>query len=187
MSYSYDVAVLVGSLRQDSLNRKTARALMTLAPSALALEFVEIGTLPLYNQDLDTAQPPAEWQTFRDRVRAADALLFATPEYNRSVPGALKNAIDVGSRPGGRSAWSGKPAAIVSVTAGPLGAMAGNHALRQSLLPLNVSVMPAPEAYIAMAGDLFDAEGKLANDSTREFLTKFMQAFAEWVAKIVPK
>jgi len=180
MGTMHDVAVLVGSLRKDSLNRKMAHALAELAPAALKLGIVEIGQLPLYNADEDT-NPPAAWTTFRERVRAADALLFVTPEFNRSVPGALKNALDVGSRPSGRSAFSGKPGAIVSVSPGALGAFGANHHLRQSLVFLNVPAMPQPEAYVGGAGQLFDATGKLVNDGTRKFLEQFMQAFAAWV------
>jgi chromate reductase len=146
-----DVAVIVGSLRKGSLNRLAARALATLAPAGLALEEVEIRALPLYDQDLETDAPPAAWTAFRDRVRRCDAVLFVTPEYNRSVPGALKNALDVGSRPYGRSAWAGKPAAIVSVSPGALGAFGANHHLRQSLVFLDMPAMQQPEAYVGGA------------------------------------
>ncbi len=175
-----NVAVFVGSLRQDSLSRKVANALVALTPASLKLELVEIGQLPLYNQD-DDANPPAVWTAFRQRVKAADAVLFVTPEYNRSVPAALKNALDVASRPYGQSAWNGKPGAVISVSPGALGAFGANHHLRQSLVFLNVPVMQQPEAYIGGAAKLFDPAGKLVNDDTREFLRKFMQAFAAWV------
>jgi len=181
MAKTYNVAVLVGSLRKDSINRKVANALIELAPPSLKLGFVEIGGLPLYNQD-DDASPPAPWVQFRNQVKAADAVLFVTPEYNRSVPAALKNAIDVGSRPYGQSAWSGKPAAIVSAAPGAIGAFGANHHLRQSLVFLNVPAMQQPEAYIGGADKLFGPDGKLTNATTREFLQKFMQAFADWIA-----
>ncbi len=187
MSSPRTVAVLVGSLRKDSLNRKMASALIAAAPDSLRFSFVEIGELPLYNQDLETATPPPAWTAFRSAIRGADALLFVTPEYNRSVPGALKNAIDVGSRPGGKSVWNGKPAAVVSVTQGALGAIAANHALRQSLVTLNVPTMAQPEAYIGKAATLFDAAGALTDDSTREFLAKFAAAFAQWVDRNAPR
>src|SRR4051812_16886126 len=174
------VAVLVGSLRAEAFSRKLARALSELAPAELQLEVVEIGQLPHYNQDLD-AQPPAEWRAFRERVKAADAVLFVTPEYNRSVPGVLKNAIDVGSRPYGQSAWDRKPGAVVSVSPGAIGAFGANHHLRQSLVFLNVPAMPQPEAYIGGAAKLFDESGALTNPGTREFLGTFMSAFARWV------
>ena len=176
------IAVIVGSLRKDSYNRKMAKALMALAPESLSLEILEIGGLQLYNQDLDET-PPAEWTGFRDRLRGHDGVLFVTPEYNRSVPAALKNAIDVGSRPYGKSAWDGKPGAIVSVSPGAIGGFGANHHLRQSLVFLNVPAMPQPEAYIGDAAKLFDDAGDLANESTREFMRKFMAAFAAWVAK----
>ena len=140
MSTNKNVAVIVGSLRKASLNRMAAHALAAAAPEGLTLQIVEIGDLPLYNQDLDDA-PPAAWIAFRDKIKAADAVLFVTPEYNRSVPGAVKNAIDVGSRPYGQSAWSGKPGAVVSVSPGGIGGFGTNHHLRQSLVFLNVPAM----------------------------------------------
>lgn len=178
-----DIAVLVGSLRKESFTRKTANTLIGLAPSNLKLAIVEIGNLPLYNQDLDSGTPPGEWTAFRDRVRPVQGVVFVTPEYNRSVPGVLKNAIDVGSRPYGKSVWDKKPAAIVSVSPGALGAFGANHHLRQSLVFLNMPAMQMPEAYVGGADKLFDAQGKLINDSTREFLSKFLQAYAGWVEK----
>ena len=178
------VAVLVGSLRKASLNRKVAHAAMAVAPASLEMGFVEIGALPLYNEDLEADKPEA-WAGFRAAIKAADALLFVTPEYNRSVPGVLKNAIDVGSRPYGQSVWGPKPAAIISVSPGVLSAFGANHHLRQSFVFLNVWPMQQPEAYIGGAGKLFDADGKLANDATREFLQKFMVAFSEWIEKMV--
>ena len=180
-----DVAVVVGSLRKESFSRKMARAAAEVAPETLKLEIVEIGQLPHYNQD-DDVNPPASWTQFRDRIRRADAVLFVTPEYNRSVPGVLKNAIDVASRPYGKSAWDKKPAAIVSVSPGALSAFGANHHLRQSLVFLNMPAMQQPEAYIGGADKLFDAEGKLINDSTRGFLGKVMQAFAAWIDKLAP-
>jgi chromate reductase, NAD(P)H dehydrogenase (quinone) len=178
-----DIVVIVGSLRKESFNRKMANALAGLAPDALKLEIVEIGQLPLYNQDLDPDSAPATWKEFRARVKKADGVLFVTPEYNRSVPAPLKNAIDVGSRPYGQSVWDKKPAAVVSVSPGLIGAFGANHHLRQSLVFLNMPAMQQPEAYIGGADKLFDAGGKIANDGTREFLTKFMAAFAAWVEK----
>src|SRR3954467_3546721 len=181
MDRTNDVAVIVGSLRKDSINRKVANALAEFAPAALKLSIIEIGHLPIYNQDGDE-NPPAAWTEFRERIRAADAVLFVTPEHNRSVPAALKNAIDVGSRPYGHSAWSGKPGAVVSASPGAIGGFGANHHLRQSLVFLNVPAMAQPEAYIGGAGTLFDAEGKLANDGTSEFLRSFMKAYAAWIS-----
>ena len=145
MATTRTVAILLGSLRKDSINRKVANALKELAPTSLKLDVVEIGSLPLYNQDLD-ASPPAEWVAFRNRVLSFDALLFVTPEYNRSVPGVLKNAIDVGSRPYGHSVWDGKPAGVVSVSPGAVGGFGANHHLRQSFVFLNMPAMAQPEA-----------------------------------------
>ena len=137
--------------------------------------------MPIYNQDGD-ANPPAEWTAFRERIRAADAVLFVTPEHNRSVPAALKNAIDIGSRPYGKSAWSGKPGAVVSASPGGIGGFGANHHLRQSLVFLDVPAMAQPEAYIGGADKLFDANGKLVDDGTRKFFGGFMQAYAAWIA-----
>ena len=176
-----DVAVLVGSLRRESFTRRIAVALGRLAPQALKLEIVEIGDLSLYNQDLETDDPPTPWRRFRDRIRAADAVLFATPEYNRSVPAVLKNALDVGSRPSGRSAWDGKPGAVVSVSPGALGGFGANHHLRQSLVFLNVPTLQQPEVYLGGVANLVDAEGNITNEGTRAFLATFMNAFARWI------
>jgi chromate reductase len=137
-----------------------------MAPPSLRCRLVEIGGLPLYNQDLDIT-PPNEWVDFRREVAKAHAVLILTPEYNRSVPGCLKNALDVGSRPPQKNAWNGKPAAIVSVTPGKLGAFGANHAVRQSLVFLNMPAMQQPEAYISGAGDLFDETGKLKSDDVK--------------------
>jgi chromate reductase len=179
-----DVAVIVGSLRKGSLNRKMATALAALAPSSLKLEIVEIGDMPLYNEDLEANIPPS-WAAFRARVRRADAVLFVTPEYNRSVPGAIKNAIDVGSRPYGSSVWTGKPGAVVSVSPGAVGGFGANHHLRQSLVFLDVPVLQQPEMYIGGANKLFGEAGEISADSTRDYLQKFLGAFAAWIDKIV--
>lgn len=184
MTKSYDVAVLVGSLRKKSICRKTALTLASLAPASIKLDIVEIGQLALYNQDLDEASPEA-WTNFRDRIKRADAVLFVTPEYNRSVPAALKNALDVGSRPYGKSAWSGKPGAVVSVSPGALGAFGANHHLRQSLVFLNVPTLQQPEAYLGGAGNWHDADGTLVDESARTFLQTFINAYAAWTDKMV--
>ena len=180
------VAAVVGSLRKDSFNRKMAHALAALAEPALGFDFPQIDGLPLYNQDLDN-DPPAPWKEFRDRIRRVDAVLFVTPEYNRSVPGVLKNAIDVASRPYGKSVWDGKPAAVVSVSPGGIGGFGANHHLRQSLVFLNMPVLQSPEAYIGGAADLFDESGKLKNEATRAYLKKFVDAFAQWIETVLAK
>ena len=180
MSKTRDVAVFVGSLRKESINRKVANALVELAPATLKLRIIEIGHLPIYNQDGDE-NPPAAWTEFRERIRTADAVLFVTPEHNRSVPAALKNALDVGSRPYGKSAWDGKPGAVVSASPSGIGGFGANHHLRQSLVFLNVPAMPQPEAYLGGADKYFGADGKFANDGTRKFLESFMQAYGSWI------
>ena len=178
------IAVFVGSLRKGSFNRRMAKALIALAPESLLFEMVEIGGLALYNQDYDDeGTPPSSWTEFRQRVKSFDGVLFVTPEYNRSVPAVLKNALDVGSRPFGQSVWGGKPGAVISVSPGVIGGFGANHHLRQSLVFLDIPAMPQPEAYIGGAAQLFDADGSIKNEATREFLVKFMEAFAAWVVK----
>jgi chromate reductase len=185
MDKPLDIAVLVGSLRKDSLNRRTASALAELAPESIKLEQVGIGQLPLYNQDLDEA-PPAEWIAFRQRIKKADGVLFVSPEYNRSVPGVLKNAIDVGSRPYGQSAWQGKPGGVVTVSPGAIGGFGANHHLRQMLVFLDVYPMQQPEAYMGNAGKWFGDDGTLQDESARKFLQTFINAYAAWVQRLIP-
>lgn len=175
------VGVITGSLRRDSFSVALSCALVELVPPGLRLVPIEIGDLPLYNEDLETTTPPPAWSAFRANVAAVDGLLFVTPEYNRGIPGGLKNAIDVGSRPWGKSVWAGKPAAIISVSAGALGAMAASHQLRTVLSGVNVPVMTDPEVFISNAGTLFDEGGKLTNPTTREFLATVMRKFAAWI------
>lgn len=176
----YKIAVIVGSLRKESYNLKTAKALIDLAPKSLSLELLNIANLPMFNEDLE-ATPPQEWETLREQIKAVDGLLFLTPEYNRSVPGVLKNAIDVGSRPYGKNSWDGKPAAIVSVSIGNISGFGANHHLRQSLVFVNVPAMAQPEAYIGGCAAFFDDNGKLNNDATKDFLKTFLTAFEKWV------
>lgn len=178
------IALIVGSLRKDSFNRKIALELARLAPAHLKLEIVEIGDLGPYNQDFDDS-PPAEWVAFRDKVRAADGVLFVTPEYNRSIPGVLKNAIDIGSRPYGKSAWTKKPGAIVSATPGALGAFGSNHHLRQSAVFLDIPMMQQPEAYFSHVGGWFGDDGKLTDEKAVKLLTSFISCYGDWVEKIL--
>lgn len=180
----HKIAVLVGSLRKESFNRKVADAIAASKPANLEFEQVPIGDLPFYNEDLETASPPPQWTAFRDRIRAADGVLFVTPEYNRSVPGVLKNAIDVGSRPYGKSVFDGKPAGVVSVSLGPISGFGANHHLRQSLVFLNMPVLQQPEVYIGNAATLFDKDTGALNESTRKFLGTFVDAFGKWVDRI---
>jgi chromate reductase len=177
------VAVVVGSLRKGSFSRLVAKTCVEVAPDSLSFAFIDIGKVSLYNQDQDTDSPPESWKELRDAIRPCDAVLFVTPEYNRSVPGVLKNAIDIASRPYGKSAWDAKPCAIVSVSPGAMGAFGSNHHLRQSLVFLNMPTMSQPEAYVGNAAKMFDDNGKITNDGTREFLTKFMAAYATWVER----
>lgn len=180
---SVRVALIVGSLREGSYSRHIAQAIKELAQPALDLVPVEFGDLPLYNPDLDTDAPPAAWTRFREEVAATQAVLFVTPEYNRSIPGGLKNALDVGSRPYGHSVWQAKPAAIVSVSPGAVSGFGANHHLRQPLVFLNMPTLQQPEAYIGNVAALLDEHGKLTNPGTRDFLKAFADAFAAWIEK----
>jgi chromate reductase len=184
MDRPMNVCVLVGSLRKASFSRMLANALIALAPPSMKLDIVEIGQMPFYNEDLETTAPPAPWIAFRQCVKAADAVLFVTPEYNRALTAVLKNALDVGSRPYGSSVWDRKPGAIISNSPGTVGAFGANHILRQSLVFLNVPTMQQPEAYISHVDKLFDEHSRIASDGTRKFLGDFMQAFANWVETI---
>jgi NAD(P)H-dependent FMN reductase/ketosteroid isomerase-like protein len=177
------VAVIVGSLRRASFSRKIARALIERAPESLACQVIEIGDLPLYNEDLD-ADPPETWTRFRAQLTGVDAILFVTPEYNRSLPGCLKNALDVGSRPSGRNLFDGLPAGVISVTPYKLGAFGANHALRQTFVYLNLLVMQQPEAYIGGVSELFDKAGGLVSAETGHFLDRFLIALDAWVTTI---
>jgi chromate reductase len=180
-----DVAVIVGSLRKASYNRMVANALIELAPAALKLEIVEIGQLPLYNQDYDADSPP-EYAPFRERIARADAVLFVTPEHNRSMPAAMKNALDVASRPWGKNVWAGKPAGVLAASIAATGGFGANHHLRQSLSYLDMPTLQQPEVYIGKVQDLVDeASGKVTAASTREFLGKFMGAYAGWVGRLL--
>jgi len=183
MSTTYNVAVLIGSLRKKSFHRLLAQALVGLALPSLCLEIVEVGDLPFYNEDLEP-ETPATWQALRQRVQQADAVLLLTPEYNRSVPAVLKNAVDVLSRPYGKGALTGKPAAVISASPGAMGGFGANHHPRQSLVGVGAKAMASPEAYIGGVTSLFDEQGALVNEKTREFLQVFMKAFANWTAAV---
>ena len=182
MSEILDVVVIVGSLRKGSHTRRLANALASVAPASMRLEIVPIGDLPLYNEDLE-AETPAAWRAFRERLARCHAVLFATPEYNRSVPGALKNAIDVGSRPFGKNVWDKKPAAIVSASPGAIGAFGANHHLRQSLVFLNMPTLQQPEAYIGGVDKLLDANGAFVSEGTKKFCTTIMSTFEAWIRR----
>jgi chromate reductase len=177
----YPIAVLVGSLRRDSFNRRLATAMARLAPADFGFTTVDIGGLPLYNQD-DDAHPAAAVQQFKARIAAAQGLLFVTPEYNRSLPGVLKNALDQGSRPYGQSAWAGKPAGVMGASPGASGtAMAQQH-LRNILVSLDVPTLGQPEAFILAKDGLFDADGGIG-DGSRPFLQGWMDRYVAWVKR----
>ena len=181
---AYKIAIIVGSLREGSLNRKMARAICAIRDDNLDCSMVEMGDLPLYNQDLD-ADPPEPWVRFRDEVRPADGVLFVSPEYNRGIPGVLKNAIDVGSRPYGQSVFDKKPAAIVTVSPGSIGGFGANHQIRQTCVFLNMPVMQQPEAYLGhVSDDSFDENGQLKDGPLKELVTKLAHAFHDWVDMI---
>lgn len=178
------IGVIVGSLRKESWNRKLANALKDITPPNILLQLIEIGQLPLYNQDPDDEGTPlAEWTKFRKEMNEVDGFLFLTPEYNRSIPAPLKNAIDVGSQPYGKSVWSGKPGAVISSSIGNIGGFGANQHLRQTFVFLDVRVMQQPEAYIAHIHNIFNENGQIVNEGTRDFLTHYMTSFGKWVAQ----
>jgi chromate reductase len=184
MPQQRDIAVLVGSLRHGSWNRIAARAVVEVAPAHLRFRFVD-PVVSFFNQDLDTDDPPADWKRLRADIAPADAVLFATPEYNRSVPGVLKNAIDVASRPYGKGALLGKPAAVMSTSIGQIGGFGANHHLRQMAAYLNMPMLQQPEIYLGPAEDLFDRDGRVKREDTRELLRGFAIAFADWIERVI--
>lgn len=176
------IGVIVGSLRKGSFSRMVARALEAAAPPGLEFVHIDYGDLTAFNQDLEET-PPASWVAFRQAVASVDALLFVTPEYNRSIPGALKNALDIGSRPYGHNVWAGKPGLVVSSSMGKQGGFGAYHHLRQVLSFLDVPLPGQPEVYLSDVHTLFDENGQLTNESTRHFLETAMAQFAKWVAR----
>jgi chromate reductase, NAD(P)H dehydrogenase (quinone) len=181
---AYRIAIIVGSLREGSINRKVARSICALRNDNLNCSMIEIGDLPLYNQDLDTS-PPEQWLRFRRQVAEADGVLFCSPEYNRGVPGVLKNAIDVGSRPYGQSVFDKKPAAIVTASPGSIGGFGANHQIRQACVFLNMPMMQQPEAYLGhVTDDSFDADGTLKEGPLKGLIETLAHAFHDWVHMI---
>lgn len=174
------IGLIIGSLRKDSFNRKIAHTLMHLAPKSLDMKIIEIGQLPFFNQD-EEASPPHAWVQFREAIKPLDGFILITPEYNRSVPAVLKNALDVGSRPYGENLWNGKPCAIVSASIGAIGGFGANHHLRQSMVFLNAPCMQQPEVYLSFVDKLFDDKGNINSEGTKTFLSQFMQTFLTWV------
>ncbi|MES2939597.1 MAG: NAD(P)H-dependent oxidoreductase [Pseudomonadota bacterium] len=185
MTAQLQVGVIAGSLRQASYSRRIAQALGELAPSGMALRDIPYGDLPLYNGDLEDPAP-LPWQRLRADVLACDALLFVTPEYNRSLPGGVKNAIDVASKPNGRNCWIGKPVLVISQSAGPLGGLAGSFALKQALAGVGAATMPHPEVYLGRVATLFDGDGPMVAD-TQEFLRGVLASFDTWIARFTPR
>lgn len=178
------IGVLVGSLRRDSFNKKVAHYLADVLGEEFEVTFPEIGDLVLYNQDLDNEQDtPQEWRRFREEIKALDAVLFVTPEYNRSIPPVLKNALDIASRPFNANVWSGKPGAVVSVSPGKTGGFGANHHLRQVATCLNIYLMQQPEAYVGGIVGAVDAQG-VTDPGTQDFLKKFAAAFSAWIDKL---
>ena len=176
------IAVIVGSLRKESINKKLALAVSVMFADRFTLQRVEIAELPLYNQDFDS-DFPVSGVRFKQEVEAADALLFVTPEYNRSMPGVLKNAIDVGSRPSGSNSFGGKPAAIIGTSPGARGTALAQQHLRNVLAGLDVLAMPQPEVTVQYQEGLIDAEGRIDNERTQKFLQRFVEVYSTWLIK----
>lgn len=177
---AHNVAVIVGSLRKDAFSLKVANALAKIAPPSLKLDAVTLHGLSFFSQDLE-ANPPADWVAFREKVQKADALLFVTPEYNRSIPGVLKNAIDIGSRPYGKSSFNGRPIGLIGTSPGAHGGVSAVKHLQQILPGISGPIMQQPEVYAGGLGDAFDDKGELTKDSVKQFLGSYLQAFAKWV------
>ena len=179
----YSIAVLIGSLRAESVNRKLANAVLKLAVNTCIFNILEIGNLPLYNQDNDGKDPEVV-QKFKSAIKNATGVLFFTPEYNRSIPGVLKNAIDHGSRPYGQSVWTGKPAGVMGASIGTLGSALAQQHLRNVLAYLDMPTLGQPEAFIHVKEGLFDAAGNLTNPDTQKFLQNWIDKYLVWVKKI---
>lgn len=179
---NYQIAVVVGSLRRESINRKLASALVKMGPPDFVFRPLEIGDLPLYSEDNDP-NPPAPVRRLKAEIAASAGVLFVTPEYNRSIPGVLKNALDNGSRPWGQNSWAGKPGGIIGASPGTIGtAMAQQH-LRNVLAYLDVPTLCQPEAYLQIRDGFFDQEGNIVNDNSRKFLQNWMERYVAWVKR----
>ena len=180
------IGIVVGSLRRESFSKKVAQYLGGLLEEKFAIEFFDISSLAIYNQDLDNEiDTPQEWRSFRQEVKAADAVLFVTPEYNRSMPAVLKNALDIASRPMNDNAWKGKPGAIVSVSPGAIGGFGASNHLRQSAACVSILLMTQPEAYLGNIVDSLDDNG-VSEQRTQDFLRRFADAYAAWIDRIIP-
>lgn len=179
------IGLVIGSLRRESMSRKLGEQLKTLAPASFEWHELATGDLPLYNGDAE-ADNPAAWQRFREGVRASDGIVFIVPEYNRSLPGAVKNAIDVASKPNGKNLWPGKPTIVIAQSSGPLGGLAGSFALKQTLAGAGALTMPHPEVYLSRVATLFGEDGRLVSD-TQEFLRGVLASFDNWCARFAPR
>lgn len=179
---AYNIVTIAGSLRKDGFSLKIANALAKLAPNSLKLEVITPAGISFFNQDLEGA-PPADWLAFREKLQRSNGVLFVTPEYNRSIPGVLKNAIDVASRPYGKSSFLGKPVGIVSNSPGPLGGVSAAKHLQNILPGISGPILQQPEIYLNGVGDAFDADGNLTKDSLKSVLLQYLEAFAAHVAK----
>ncbi|MEX3853385.1 MULTISPECIES: NADPH-dependent FMN reductase [Paraburkholderia] len=179
---AYHIAVVVGSLRRDSFNRQLAQAVISLAPADFTFEYIDIGSLPLYSQDYDADYPEAG-KKLKERVQAADGLLFVTPEYNRSMPGVLKNALDWGSRPWGTNSWGNKPGAVIGTSVGATGTALAQQHLRNVLAYLDVATMGQPEVFIKHDPSVINEKGEIVNDGTRKFLQSFMDRYVTWIKR----
>jgi chromate reductase len=177
---AHNVVVLVGSLRKEAFSLKVSKALAKLAPASLKLEVVTLEGLSFFNQDLE-ANPPADWVAFRDKLQKADGVLIVTPEYNRSIPGVLKNALDIASRPYGKSSFQGRVLGFFGTSPGAHGGVSAVKHLQQIMPGISGPIMQQPEAYAGMLADAFDAAGDVSKDSLKQFLTSYIQAFAAWV------
>ena len=178
---SKKVAIISGSIRKEGYSTQLAKAVRSLFPEGYETEIIEIGHLPLYNQDFDTETPSESYADFRKKMSKMDAVLFVTPEHNRSIPAALKNVLDIGSRPYGQSVWDGKPAAVISNSPGLLGGFGANHHLRQVLTFLNMPTLQQPEAYISNVAELLDGNGGFKSENTQKFTQSIVDAFVEHV------
>ncbi len=176
------VGFIVGSLRKNSFNKAIANYVSGLIPSDYEVKFIDISNVDLFNEDLE-GNPPASWTKLREDVKACDSFLFFTPEYNRSIPAVLKNALDVASRPYGQSVWAGRPAGIVSVSLGGIAGFGANHHLRQVFTFLDIHPLQQPEAYIGNVMSLLDESGNLVNEDTKKFLQSYVDAFLNWSNK----
>jgi chromate reductase, NAD(P)H dehydrogenase (quinone) len=182
MASPHNIVVIVGSIRKESFTLKIANALARLAPASLKLDVVTLHGLSFFNQDLE-ATPPADWLTFREKIQKSSAVLFVTPEYNRSIPGILKNAIDVASRPYGKSSFLGKPIGIVSNSPGPLGGVSAAKHLQNILPGISGPILGQPEIYLNAVGEAFDDKGQLTKEALQKVLQQYIDAFAAFVER----